>query len=51
MYTIETMIAAFAVGSIVTSYVNYYILDLKDESFILPIPIMYVLLLLMLATK
>lgn len=38
---IEALIACFAIGSLVTSYTNYYILNLKDESFILPLPIMY----------
>lgn len=42
-YIIEMMIVSFAIASIGASYANYYIFDLKDDSFVLPIPIMCVL--------
>ena len=41
---IQITIAGFTIGSLVSCYANYYIFDLKDDSFILPVPVMYVLL-------
>lgn len=42
IYAIEAILIGITITSIITSYVNYYILDLKDESFSLSIPIVYV---------
>lgn len=47
MHMLKAMTVVCAIGGLVLCYVNYYIFDLKDESFIVPIPIMFVYVLLM----
>lgn len=43
---LQTWFIVAGIGCFVYSYINFFIFDMKAESFILPIPVMYVLLMM-----
>lgn len=40
VFMMQIIVVGFASGTLASCYANYYIFDLKEESFILPVPLM-----------